>query len=146
MAIDEFRIVRNGFDPLLLGMGRAELDKAMGEPSKPDGAGLPGEEAFVYEASFARVVLREDSAVEVALWPIANATFRGRALFGDAEVWREIVAADGDARLSFGFLVMRNLGLTLTGFHDDDRSQLAVTAFEPGRWDYPDGQMKPFRL
>lgn len=146
MSPVEFRIVSGGFDPLMLGMTRAEIDAALGETAKPDGEGHPGEPAFVYEAASARVVLREGRAVELALWPPAQATFGGRSLFGNPDVWREIVEADGDAHETFGFLVLRNLGLTLTGFHDDDPGQLAVTAFEPGRWDAVASGMKPFRL
>ena len=146
MSPVEFRIVPGGFDTLMLGMTRAEIDAALGETAKPDGEGHPGEPAFVYEAASARVVLREGRAVELALWPPARAMFGGRPLFGEGHVWREIVEADGDAHETFGFLVLRNLGLTLTGFHDDDPGQLAVTAFEPGRWDEAAAGMKLFRL
>lgn len=146
MSPVEFHIVPGGFDPLMLGMTRDEIDAALGETGKPDGEGHPGEPAFVYETASGRVVLREGRAVELALWPPAQVAFNGRALFGSPDVWREILAADGDPHETFGFLVLRNLGLTLTGFHDDDPSQLAVTAFEPGRWDAVASGMTPFRL
>jgi hypothetical protein len=34
-----------------------------------------------------------------------------------------------------GFLVFRELGVTVTGYHDDDESQRAITCFVRGRWD-----------
>jgi hypothetical protein len=34
-----------------------------------------------------------------------------------------------------GFLVFRELGMTVTGYHDDDPGQRAITCFIRGRWD-----------
>lgn len=146
MAISEFLIEDNGFSPLLIGMSRREIDQVLGELPKPDGTGLNGEEAFRYSGSHVRVVTRQDRAVEMAIVPPAIVLFRGEPLFESDSIWRHIVAADGDARETLGFIVLRKLGLTLTGFHDGDQSQLAVTAFEPGRWDQLEGEMQPLRL
>lgn len=146
MAVSEFRIDRKGFSPLLIGMSRREIDEILDEPPKPDGAGLNGEQAFRYSGQHVRVVMRHDRAVEIALVPPAKVLFRGEPLFESGNVWRQIVAADGDARETLGFIVLLSLGLTLTGFHDEDRSQLAITAFEPGRWDAFEREMQPLRL
>jgi len=118
-------------------MTLAEVTRALGERLGEDGAGLRGEAAFRYPASHVRVVTREDRAVEFALVPPAKVLFEGRSLFEDHSVWRDIVAADGNAQVVLGFVVLQNLGLTLTGFHDGDDGQLAVTAFEQGRWRAP---------
>jgi hypothetical protein len=45
-----------------------------------------------------------------------------------------------------GFLVFRKLGLTTTGYHDDDPSQYAITAFPPGAWDKELTKAKPPHL
>jgi hypothetical protein len=34
-----------------------------------------------------------------------------------------------------GFLVFTRLGVTTTGYHDDDESQRALTIFPRGTWD-----------
>jgi hypothetical protein len=36
---------------------------------------------------------------------------------------------------AMGFLVFLNLGITVTGFHDEDESQKAIVAFRRGRMD-----------
>ena len=146
MKVSEFRIVSNGIHPLLLGMDREQLDRAMGEESTSDSAHLPNEVAIRYPAANARVVMRDGRAVEVSLVPPAKVLFEAKSLFDGSSVWRELVGTDGDARLVLGFIVLPRLGLTLTGFHDRDIGQLAVTSFERGRWSSLEGQMKPFEL
>lgn len=42
---------------------------------------------------------------------------------------------DGAPVLSFGFVVLRKRGIAITGIHDDDKSQLAVTVFSEGDFD-----------
>lgn len=54
-----------------------------------------------------------------------------------------LLAEDGDAQETLGFVVLLNLGITVTGVHDDDASQLAVTAFRRGRWDGLREKMRP---
>ncbi|MDQ1924645.1 hypothetical protein [Massilia pseudoviolaceinigra] len=61
-------------------------------------------------------------------------------------VLRKLIAADGNPQLLLGFVIFLNLGLTLTGFHDNDESQKAVTLFERGFHDESLQEMKPFRL
>ena len=146
MGPANFRIEAGGLRPLSIGMRRAEIDAVLGESPRADRAGLKGEEAFRYDSSYVRVVLREARAVEIALVPPSQVIFRGKSLFEDASVWRDIVEADGDAQEALGFIILRNLRLTLTGFHDYNRAQLAITAFEAGRWNALEGEMRRFRL
>lgn len=146
MAVYGFQIDADGLRPALLGMTRAEVDAVLGDHPRADGVGLKGEEAFRYHSDHVRVVLRQDRAVEIALVPPVQVSFRGRSFFEDGEVWRDLVELAGDAQEVLGFIVLRDLGLTLTGFHDGDRAQLAVTAFETGRWDALSDQMRPLRL
>lgn len=53
---------------------------------------------------------------------------------------------DGAPGVYLGFLVLANLGLALTGFHDNDRSQLAITLFPKGAWDNRLSKVRPFTL
>jgi len=43
-----------------------------------------------------------------------------------------------------GYVVLLQLGLAMTGFHDGDLSQKAVTAFARGSWDTLRPKMKPY--
>ena len=45
-----------------------------------------------------------------------------------------------------GFVVLLDVGITLTGFHDGDVSQRAVTAFRQGRWDHLKNKFKRLRI
>lgn len=57
------------------------------------------------------------------------------------ELLREL---DGSPYLYLGFVVFLELGITLTGFHDDDEDQLAFSAFPRGAWDHRIPKMKRF--
>jgi len=35
----------------------------------------------------------------------------------------------------YGFIVLEHLGIAVTGIHDNDPSQLAITAFSKGEFD-----------
>jgi hypothetical protein len=144
LGVREFRLVRGGIHPLLLGMDRDQITRMMGEEPTASASGLPGEEVLRY--GDARVVLRDGRAVEVSLVPSSRVLFEGKALFDDPSVWRDLVAADGDAREVLEFIVLPHLRLTLTGFHDGDTGQRSVSAFEPGRWDRLESEMRPLRL
>jgi hypothetical protein len=43
-----------------------------------------------------------------------------------------------------GFIVLLNLGITLTGFHDEATDERAVTVFTRDRWDSIKEKLKPF--
>lgn len=58
----------------------------------------------------------------------------------------ELVKLDGRPYESLGFIVLLNLGITLTGFHDGDVNQKAVTVYAQGRCDDFLDELKPFVL
>jgi hypothetical protein len=57
-----------------------------------------------------------------------------------------LIAEDGSPYIYLGFIVLMKLGFTLTGFHDNDRSQLALTMFPRGAWDARIPKLKPFQI
>ena len=69
-------------------------------------------------------------------------------LFADnpEEVLRQLTLKDGAPKIYMGFVIFLNLGLSLTGFHDDDISQLAFAAFARGTWDARLQKLKPFTI
>ena len=50
-------------------------------------------------------------------------------------VIKRLFLLDASAGTYLGFLVFLELGISLTGFHDDDEDQRAFAAFERGSWD-----------
>lgn len=88
--------------------------------------------------------------VELGFWKQCRTlTYEGIKVFqvkDRMEVVRKMAAADPDPQEISSFLVFLKLGITLSGFHDDRVSDIAVTVFEPGRWDEHLPRMKPYEL
>jgi hypothetical protein len=59
---------------------------------------------------------------------------------------QKLIDEDHQPFLYLGFVVFLNLGMTLTGFHDEDISQKAVTLFPHGAWDKRIPKLKPFKF
>ncbi len=62
----------------------------------------------------------------------------------ESVVLNKLISEDGNPFLYLGFIVLLNLGMTLTGFHDADISQKSVALFERGAWDKRLPKLKPF--
>ncbi len=77
-----------------------------------------------------------------------NITFLGVNIFGEEShlVLAKIMTADPNPMHYLGFIVFLKVGITLTGFHDEDISQRALTLFERGAWDHRISKMQPFSL
>jgi len=77
---------------------------------------------------------------------IETLTFNNTALFSNKplDVFRFLLAADKQPYELLGFVVLLNLGITITGFHDEETEERAVTAFARGRWDSIKERLKPF--
>jgi len=75
-----------------------------------------------------------------------NIRFKDNNLFLDNEsvILAKLVAEDGNPLTCLGFIVFFNLGITLTGFHDQNVSQKALTMFPRGAWDKWIPKLKPF--
>jgi hypothetical protein len=44
-----------------------------------------------------------------------------------------------------GFIIFLEIGIALTGYHDGDTAQRAMTIFPQGRWDAYRDQFSPFQ-
>ena len=139
-------VPNEGLHPVRLGMTLEQIERALNEPPISDTSRIPDEERFRFIDAQVRVSMREGQLVEVSIWPPAQIMKGERSLFEDATLWRELVREDGDAHECAGFIVLKRLGLALSGFHDGAKEQLAVTAFELGRWDSLKGAMRPYSV
>ena len=72
--------------------------------------------------------------------------FRGLDFFCDRSAWRNLLDQSSDYHECLGFLVFCDLGIALTGFHDDYEDELAVTAFPRDAWEKFRPKFKPFEL
>jgi len=64
----------------------------------------------------------------------------------DKVVLQKLIDEDPQPFLYLGFVVFLKLGIALTGFHDNDISQKAVTQFVRGAWDKRIPKLMPFKI
>ena len=122
-----------GAIPIRFGMSRVEVRSLI--PSSPKTSGQQQDDYF----GFVRVGYEQDKVVELGFTP-GNFHLR----FSGHEIWRPseqpdplplFLRRDSQPLEIYGFLIFRELGITVTGYHDDDASQRAITCFVRGRWD-----------
>lgn len=74
----------------------------------------------------------------------SSVRFRDVDFFNDRPSWRRLLEWSSDYHERLGFLVFCDLGIALTGFHDDYEDDLAVTVFPKGAWEKDRLKFKPF--
>ncbi|MEZ5300618.1 MAG: hypothetical protein R3F11_08160 [Verrucomicrobiales bacterium] len=85
-------------------------------------------------------------ATHFGLGRFSSVYFQGLDVFGDDAAWRSIVGMSSDCHEWVGFVICCDLGIRLSGFHDDDHSQLAISMFPKGDYDRHRPKFKPFSL
>jgi hypothetical protein len=118
-----------GIDGLRFGeSSTADAIAAYGEPLRI-GTSWLGTTEYYYE----QVTLRFDTANgtlrDLTLLPYADGKVNDIRVTWDKEFLRRVCRADGSPCDALGFILCPKLGIMVTGIHDDDRSQLALSAF-----------------
>lgn len=93
-----------------------------------------------------RLTFDDAGLAEVGVAPAANPIIDGARPLSSMADFERLIREDGQAQQLLGFIVLENLGLTITGVHDGDTGQLALSAFRAGRWAPLRDEMKPFRM
>jgi hypothetical protein len=94
-----------------------------------------GVEEYHYKSLIARFDAASKAFRECTILPETNANIAGIDVTWDDKFLASACRQDGSAKNVFGFVVLRELGIAVTGIHDGDRSQLAVTVFSKGDFD-----------
>lgn len=102
-----------------------------------------GERELDFEDQVVRVS-PTTGVVEISILPQGNPSVLGIEVFGREKALQRLLALDDAPQECVGFLIFLKLGLAITGLHDGDESQRAVTAFARGHWDELTDKMKPF--
>jgi hypothetical protein len=131
-----------GVGPLRFGDTPVAVTDAVGPPRKQVST-TGGRLEYEYELFAVRFSGTPPGMTELSFVPGAKLLWRGRDVFEERGILDDLLKEDGAPLEYVGFVVLYGLGLALTGFHDQDRSQLAVTAFAPGTWDDLRARMKP---
>ncbi len=72
---------------------------------------------------------------EVTLLPGCQARINGIEVTWDKAFLKAICGKVDQVYDAYGFIVLPALGVAVTGIHDDDPPQLAITLFEKHAWD-----------
>ncbi len=134
-----------GAKPLLFGMTPSQVEEFIGPPKRVT-ENNSGEPSASYESLSIRYSKRDQTLVEIGFLPTAMVTIGGMNPFTQKNVFGELLRQDSCPYESYGFIILLDLGITLTGFHDNDPDQLAITAFVRGRWDDKKGRFKRFQF
>ena len=132
-----------GAKPLLFGMIEAQVEKLVGLPLSRTVNSL-GEGNAQYNSYSVRFSPKDNRLVEIGFSSSANVSFSGLDIFRRAGAFHKLLLKDSSPYEYYGFIVLLDLGITLTGFNDNDASQYAVTAFARGRWDHLKPKFKTY--
>ena len=125
----------SAFGPLSFGKTtKHECVLLLGDPLK-ERINRKGIEEFEYEQFIVRFNSKTMTVRECTLLPHADAIISGITVTWDRNFLRLACEQDQSPRDVYGFIVFQRLGIAITGVHDDDESQLAVTAFSKGEFD-----------
>jgi hypothetical protein len=119
--------------PIMFGMGPLEVATLVG-PADTVGDTCHDDREEVRGPLMIRYSSQSSQVVEIAFLPSATLLYKGVDLFTKADVIRFLAQYDRPLEI-VGFVVFMNLGITMTGFHDNDASQKAIVAFSKGRMD-----------
>tara|TARA_R110000787_G_scaffold14348_3_gene44253 strand:- start:277 stop:615 length:339 start_codon:yes stop_codon:yes gene_type:complete len=91
-----------------------------------------------------RATISSRGVLEVSFLPEVNVSLLGIDVFGNPEAFRKLCELDGAPKEFVGFIVLFKLGVAMTGFHDGDDAQKALTVFEKGHWDQFASELKDY--
>lgn len=94
-----------------------------------------GEDDWSFDGFSVRFGATDNLLCEVGFSPKCSVILSDIDIFNDPETLQKILLKDSLVFEFYGFLVFFNLGITLTGFHDGNESQKAISAFARGHWD-----------
>lgn len=130
-----------GVADLIFGASLDEVQQRWGKPVST-AKNRSGETVLAYPDI--QLTFDDAGLAEAGVAPEADPVVGGARPLSSKADFERLVRDDGEAQQVLGFIVLERLGLTITGVHDGDREQLALTAFRSGRWAPLRGQMTPF--
>ena len=130
-----------GVGPLRFGMNQEEVVSTFGTPEQKTQNHVGNTVLWYQELN---ATFENGALVEVGLRPNKEVLVLGVRPFYDPEGFSRLCELDGMAQEVLGFIVLEKLGIAMTGFHDGNVDQRAITAFAFRRWDAFKPKMKAF--
>jgi hypothetical protein len=119
---------------VLFGATKADCIAKFGVPEESV-LNREGLEELKYSRLIVRIDPSVDQVVEFTLLPFCEGTIEGIEITWDQSFLSQLCRIDGGPREVFGFIVLPRIGVAVTGIHDDDSTQLAMTVFPKGAFD-----------
>lgn len=119
---------------VLFGASKADCIATLGVPEK-SGLNREGLEELKYSGLIVRIDPSLDRVMEFTLLPFCEGTIEGIEITWDKPFLFQLCQIDGEPREVFGFIVLPKIGVAVTGIHDGDSSQLAMTVFPKEAFD-----------
>jgi len=129
--------------PLQFGMSVRDVTSLLGPPSMVVTT-KKGELDYRYTDCSIRFSVTSNDLVEVIFYPSADLSIEGVNLFSQVDSYKELLAKDGGTLEFVGVLLLPKYGITLTGFHDSNPSELSITVFTENRMDHLLNKFKPY--
>lgn len=131
MIIEPYKSV----GPLHFGVTQpGECIDHLGQPTNI-GRNREGAQEYHYDGLIVRFTPHTHVVYECTILPKTAVIINNIELTWDKTFLKKACTYDGAPQNVFGFIVFRRLGIAVTGIHDNDESQLAVTAFCEGAFD-----------
>jgi hypothetical protein len=129
--------------PLYFGDTVSAVIETLGEPIRRS-RNARGETDLQFGDCSVRFDAKDHILVEVGFSARASVRIGDIDVFTSQTALTDLITAEGCEPFEYaGFLIFPKLGITLTGMHDGDQSQLALTAFAKGRWDHLRTRFEP---
>ena len=132
-----------GVGQIRFGMAREEVISILG-PAEDSGKNSEGEVSDDWPLMSVRYSKNTDEVVEIALRHESGVIYNGRTYVLGDELLEELLKSDSSPQLCLGFLLFLDLGIALTGVHDNDSEQLALSVFSSGRWDFAEEHFQSY--
>jgi hypothetical protein len=132
------------FGPLRFGVTtKDECIANLGKPVRTSRS-REGIEEYHYNDFIVRFQPATNVVQECTVFPYTFATIGDIEITWDEVFLRRACERDSNARNVLGFIVLNRLGIAVSGIHDGDESQLAVTVYAKGLFDDLLPQGTPF--
>ena len=117
-----------GVEQLTFGMSPSDVAARLGSPATVTTNRL-AEDVYRYEAML--LTFDREGLAEIGMLPESNPCVGGLQVLA-AENFDELLELDGAPQETLGFIVLRRLGLTITGVHDGEAANWRQPPSEEG--------------
>lgn len=133
----------HGAEPIRFGMTVDEVAAVFGPPMKVN-KNFKGERSEYRDGVNVCYSIDATKVVEIGFARSTEVLYKEHRLFELPDPLALLIKDDPQPFEFLGFIIFLNLGITATGFHDQDESQKAITVFARGRWDEFRPQFQPW--